>query len=128
MATIKNFEEIISWQKARVLNQEVYLLTNNSGLSRDFGLRDQMRRSSISIMSNIAEGFERRGDKEFARFLTIAKSSCAELKSQLYAAADIKLISDEDFKRMAAQADEVSKLIQGFKTYLKNSLTHQLID
>lgn len=89
MTTIKNFEGVFAWQKARELNKEIYLITNEGLFSKDFGLRDQIRRSSISIMSNIAEGFERRGDKEFIRFLNIAKGSCAELKTQLYAAIDV---------------------------------------
>jgi four helix bundle protein len=73
MGTIKSFEEILAWQKARALNKEIYLLTLKGKLALDYGLKDQIRRSSISIMSNIAEGFERKGDKEFARYLTIAK-------------------------------------------------------
>jgi len=130
MVSIKKFEEIIAWQKARELNAKIYFITNNAAISKDYGLRDQMRRSSISVMSNIAEGFERKGDKEFLRFLSISKSSCAELKSQLYAAYDVKLISVEDFEMLISGADEVSKLIQGFKSYLKKSKspTNRLTD
>lgn len=119
MGTIKTFEEIVAWQKARVLNKEIYLISISGPLSKDFGLRDQMRRSSVSVMSNIAEGFERRGNKEFARYLTIAKGSCAELISQLYVAMDVGFISDQEFKRLHEMAINTSRLIQGFKSYLK---------
>jgi four helix bundle protein len=130
--TITSFEDIIAWQKARELNKEVYLITNNELLARDFSLKDQIRRSSVSVMSNIAEGYERRGDKEFLRFLTIAKSSGAELKSLMFAALDIGYIAEEEFLKIVRLIDETSKLIQGFKTYLKNSQsdtkTDKLID
>ena len=125
--TIKNFEDIIAWQKSRELNKEIYLITSVGSLSKDFGLKDQMRRSSISIMSNIAEGFERRGDKEFSRYLTIAKGSGAELKSQLFAALDVGYISDKEFQMLVDLANETSKLIQGFKSYLQKSQSHKVV-
>ena len=123
MATIKRFEEVFAWQKARELNREIYLITDKGLFSKDFGLRDQIRRSSISIMSNIAEGFERRGDREFVRFLNIAKGSCAELKTQLYAANDIGYIDEEKFIFLMALANDTGKLLQGFKSYLNKSKT-----
>ena len=84
MAKFNSFEEIIAWQKARILNKEIYLLTNSNPLfSRDFGLRDQIRRCSVSVSSNIAEGFERQTTKEFIRFLYISKASAGEFRSQL---------------------------------------------
>ena len=86
MAKVKKFEEIQSWKKARSLTQEVYAETLTGPFSRDFGLRDQMRRAAVSILSNIAEGFERGGDKEFLQFLAIAKGSAGELRAQLYVA------------------------------------------
>ena len=121
MATIKSFEEIFAWQKARELNREIYLITDKGPFSKDFGLRDQIRRSSISIMSNIAEGFERRGDREFVRFLNIAKGSCAELKTQLYAANDVGYIDEEKFIFLMTLANDTGKLLQGFKSYLNQS-------
>jgi four helix bundle protein len=122
MATIKSFEEILAWQKARELNKEIYLITTDGKFAKDFGLRDQIRRSSVSIMSNIAEGFERRGDKEFIRFLNISKGSCAELKSQLYAALDIGYIDEDKFNSLMDLANNAGKLLQGLKNYLKGSL------
>ena len=118
MTTIKSFEGILAWQKARELNKEIYLITNEGLFFKDFGLRDQIRKASISIMSNIAEGFERRGDKEFIRFLNIAKGSCAELRTQLYAAIDIGYIDEEKFKSLMSLANDTGKLLQGFKNYL----------
>ena len=77
MASIKRFEDLLSWQKARELSRLVYQVSNNGTFAKDYGLRDQIRRASISIMSNIAEGFERGGDGEFVQFLSNAKGSCA---------------------------------------------------
>jgi len=118
MTGIKRFEDILAWQKARELNKMIYLLTSEGNLSKDTSLCRQMRRSSIYVLSNIAEGFERRGDKEFIRFLRIAKGSGAELKSQTYAALDIKLMDKNDFDKVSLQIDETNKLLQGFINYL----------
>jgi len=91
MAKLNSFEDIIAWQKARELNTVIYTVTNSNQLfNSDYGLRDQMRRASISITSNIAEGFERETTKEFIRFLYIAKASAGEFRSQLYLAFDLK--------------------------------------
>jgi len=101
VAKFSSFEDIISWQKARELNKEIYHITNNENkFSKDFGLRDQIRRSSISISSNIAEGFERETTKEFVRFLYIVKASAGEFRSQLYLAFDLKYINDNQFKKL----------------------------
>jgi len=86
---ISKFEELIAWQKSRELVTAIYKVTNGKEFSRDFGLRDQIQRAAVSIMSNIAEGFERAGRAEFHQFLVIAKGSCAEVRSQLYIALDI---------------------------------------
>ena len=88
---ISKFEELIAWQKSRELVTAIYKVTNGKEFSRDFGLRDQIQRAAVSIMSNIAEGFERAGRAEFHQFLVIAKGSCAEVRSQLYVALDIRL-------------------------------------
>ena len=119
MARIEKFEDIKAWQKARQLNIDVYKVTNKDLFSKDFALRDQIRRSSISVLSNIAEGFERESKQEFIRFLSIAKASCGELRAQLYIAYDLKYISKEEFEPLLGSALDVSKMLGGFMTYLK---------
>jgi four helix bundle protein len=118
MAGFKNFEEIISWQKARLLCNRVYSLTNNKLFSKDFGLVDQIRRSSVSVMANIAEGYERKGDKEFVRFLNIARGSLAEVKSHLFIAFDLEYINEKDKEELFGLIDEIGKLINGLSNYL----------
>ena len=85
---VKNFEDLEIWKDARALTRAIYQLTSDSKFSKDLGLRDQIRRASVSIMSNIAEGFERGGNQEFIQFLYVAKASCGEVRSQLYVAMD----------------------------------------
>ncbi|MEJ0090381.1 MAG: four helix bundle protein [Limisphaerales bacterium] len=121
MAKIERFEDLISWQKARELNRLVYAASRNATFARDFSLRDQIRSASISIMSNIAEGFERGGDKEFLQFLSIARGSCGEVRAQLYAALDEKYLTAEQFTNICDRCIEVSRLISGFMTYLRRS-------
>jgi four helix bundle protein len=96
MSTIKRFEDIEAWQKARELVREVYKTCGEGRLSRDFGLRDQLCRAAVSAMSNIAEGFSRNSDKDFAHFLDIAKGSVLEVQSLLYVALDVGYIAKED--------------------------------
>lgn len=122
MAKFNSFEEIISWQKARELNKAIYKMTNKTSFSKDYGLRDQIRRSSVSISSNIAEGFERESTKEFIRFLYIAKASAGEFRSQLYLAYDLSYINETEFKGLKENVNEVSKLIGGLIKYLKSTL------
>lgn len=123
MAKFNSFEEILSWQKARALNKAIYKITNDSiSFSKDFGLRDQIRRSSISISSNIAEGFERETTKEFIRFLYIAKASSGELRSQIILAYDLEYINENDFKNLISNANEVSRLLSGLIKYLTSTL------
>ena len=119
--TIKKFEEIESWRKARELTNDIYQVTASGKFIRDFGLKDQIRRASVSILSNIAEGFERGGDKEFSQFLIIAKGSCGEVRAQLYVALDQGYLSQESFESLSSKAIEVSELISGFIRYLKTS-------
>lgn len=121
MGKINRFEDIQAWQKARELNKDIYDITKNSYFSKDFSLRDQFRRASISIMANIAEGFGRRSKKEFANFLNMAHGSAAEVQCHLYASLDLKYINKEDFEILYKKVDEVSKMIQGFMKYLNNS-------
>lgn len=109
------FEDLIAWQKARKLTQEVYKVTRLGNFSKDFGLCDQIRRASVSIMSNIAEGFDRGGRAEFHQFLVIAKASAAEVRSQLYVANDIGYIDAETFTRLKNLADETSKITNGLR-------------
>jgi four helix bundle protein len=105
MGKIEKFEDINAWKKARELTKEIYLLTNNGDFSKDYALKDQVRRCSVSISSNIAEGFERQSDKEFARFLYIAKGSCGELRSQIYIALDVNYINKEQAQEIQNKAE-----------------------
>jgi four helix bundle protein len=116
---IKRFEEIRAWQEARSLTKAIYSLCKTSpGLRRDRRLRDQMQAASVSVMSNIAEGFSRRSDKEFIQFLFIAKGSAAEVQSLLYVALDQEYLSNKDFPTLYEKADEVARIISGFITSL----------
>ena len=121
MSAIQKFEDLKVWQKARVLNIQIYKLSNKTSFSKDVGLRDQIRRASISVISNIAEGFERNGNKEFNQFLSIAKASAAEVRSQLYVAKDLEYISNEEFNEVVNDLIEVSKMLSGFMNYLKTT-------
>ena len=116
MSAIRRFEDIVAWQKSRVLVREVYLLTMAQPFCRDFVLRDQMHRAAISISSNIAEGFERYRPAEFRQFLSVAKASCAELRSQIYLAFDVGYISEQTLVSTLRQAEEVGRLIGGFRS------------
>jgi len=122
MGKFNSFEEIVSWQKARELNKVIYRLTNISSFSKDFGLRDQIRRSTVSISSNIAEGFERETTKEFIRFLYIAKASAGECRSQCNLAFDLGYINEKEFEIVREKVNEISKLISGLIKYLQKTL------
>ena len=121
MATFQKFEDIEAWQRARKLTREIYTVSNENPFSKDFGLRDQIRKASVSIMSNIAEGFERGGTKEFIQFLSIAKGSSGELRSQLYVALDQGYLKEEMFDRLLVTALETSRMISGLISYLRKS-------
>lgn len=121
MATFRNFEEIAAWQKGRELAKAVYEITERGLFSKDFGLKDQIRRASVSIMSNIAEGFERDGTKEFIQFLSIAKGSVGEVKSQLYVALDRGYVTRNEFNMLSELTGEAARLIAGLMSYLKQS-------
>lgn len=110
-----SFEDLIAWQKARVLSQEIYKVTRTVRFSKDLPLVDQIRRAAISILSNIAEGFERGSRSEFHRFLVIAKGSCGEVRSQLYVALDVEYLSEDEFQKLYGLADEVGKVIGGLQ-------------
>lgn len=120
MATFLRFEDINAWQKARVLASTVYRASDAGKFSRDFGLKDQIRRSSVSIMSNIAEGQGRKTDKDFANFLNMAIGSVAETKSHLYLALYLNYIPESDFTAIYSQLDEVGRMLTGLAKHLLN--------
>lgn len=121
MASFGRFEEIDAWKEARALTKEIYELTGTGPLSSDFALRDQLRKSSVSVMSNIAEGFERNGNTEFQRFLSIAKASCVEVRSQLFVALDVGYVDEPAFNELREQTEKVSRMIFGLIQYLRRS-------
>ena len=121
MSTIKRFEEIISWKEARELNRVLRKLIKEKRFERNFGLISQLERSAGSIMDNIAEGFERGGNKEFIQFLSIAKGSCGELRSQIYRAIDDGYINEEEFNLVSNYCSKISNLIYKLIEYLKAS-------
>lgn len=121
MATIERFEDIISWKEARELNKTVGNLIRTGRFNNNYRLINQMEGSAGSVMDNIAEGFERGGNKEFIQFLYIAKGSCGGLRSQLYRALDRNYITQEEFDLVAVHAKKNSNLIHKFIIYLENS-------
>jgi four helix bundle protein len=121
MNKIEKFEDIVAWQKARVLTSEIYKRTRAGAFAKDYGLKDQIQRASVSAMANVAEGFERGGDNEFIQFLSTSKGSCGEVKSHLYVALDQSYITPVDFEQLYGQASEVSRLLAGFMGYLRES-------
>ncbi len=121
MASITKFEDLIAWQEARNLVKIVYELTSEGSLAKDFGMRDQIQRAAVSVMTNIAEGFDCETTAEFARFLGIARRSAVEVQSLLYAAMDVEYIKQDTFKSHYEQAKKCKALIGGLKQgILKN--------
>ncbi len=116
MAKVSRFEDLIAWQKARELTRRIYVASRGGKFARDFGLCGQIQRASVSIMSNIAEGFERRRRTEFHQFLSVAKGSCAEVRTQLYVALDAEYLSRQQFKDLSDLATEVTRIIAGLRT------------
>jgi four helix bundle protein len=116
---MKCFEEIQAWQKSRELVREIYKICQDGKLKKDFGLRDQICRAAVSSMSNIAEGFARKNDKEFARFLDIAKGSVTEVQSLLYVALDVGYVARGEFDRFYKMAAEAAALMTGLTSYLR---------
>ena len=115
MANIRRFEDLIAWQKARALLKTVYQVTQRGALAKDFGLVGQIQRAAVSIMANIAEGFERGGLGEFHQFLSTAKASCAEVRSHLYAALDAGYLDKATFDDLITQAEEVARILGGLR-------------
>ncbi|CAN5705130.1 four helix bundle protein [soil metagenome] len=121
MAKIEKFEDIEAWKSARDVTRMVYEISCSEKFARDFALVNQIRRASISILSNIAEGFERSGNKEFLQFLAIAKGSCGEVRAQVYVAFDQNYIDEMKFKEISNKLNETSRLIAGFMKYLQQT-------
>jgi four helix bundle protein len=121
MASIERFEDIEAWKLARRATRHIYEVSSVGNFSKDFALVNQIRRACISIMSNIAEGFERNGNKEFLQFLSIAKASCGEVRSQLYIAADQNYLDKGTFDEIAKLLMETSRTISGFMKYLQTA-------
>ena len=119
MPTITRFEEIEAWQTARELTKLIYMLTDDGKFARDFGLKDQIRRASVSIMSNIAEGFESQTQAQFIRYLGIAKASAGEVRSHLYVTRDLEYITQEQFTKAFAMAEKASRQTARFISYLE---------
>ncbi len=120
MSTIKSFEELIIWQDARKFANNIYKLTKNFPKEELYGLTSQMRRAAVSVMSNIAEGFDRRTTKEFISFLIIARASVSEVQNDLYISLDLNYINTEKFQTNYDHAQKIAKLINGLITYLKS--------
>jgi four helix bundle protein len=116
---IERFEELVAWQKARELTREIYIVTRAGTFARDFSLRDQIQRAAVSIMANLAEGFERGKRTEFHQFTCIAKGSCAEVRSHLYVAKDAGHIKDNLFQSLSARAVELGRNIGGLRLSLE---------
>jgi four helix bundle protein len=121
MATFKKFEEIECWKKARELTRRIYHITSKPAFAKDFGLRDQIRRAAVSVMSNIAEGYDRSGTAEFIHFLATAKGSAAEVRCQLYVAIDQGYVQEDNFVELNALAAETGNMIGGLMKYLRFS-------
>lgn len=121
MPRIRRFEDLDAWKAARKVTSEIYTLSRRGELARDFGLRDQLCRAAVSIMANIAEGFERDGDKEFVSFLSIAKGSAGEVRSLLYVALDQAYLSQNEFDQLSLRLAECSRMIAGLLSYLRQS-------
>ena len=121
MSTFRRFEDILAWQKARGATRCVYGVTLKEGFGRDFGLRDQLRKASVSVMANIAEGFGRRSDKEFANFLNIAHGSALECQSHVYVALDLGYVTRHQFDELYGAFEECSKMIIALSHHLQQS-------
>ena len=121
MATIARFEDLIAWQKAKALVVPIYKLTQQTEFAKDFGLKDQCRRAAVSVVSNIAEGFERKGNREFLQFLFIALGSLGELQTQIEIAFDLQYITKEDLENSKVKIIEVRKIVSGLVSHLKST-------
>ncbi len=121
MASIQQFEDLVLWQKSKDFTIKIYKLTEQEKFAKDYGLKDQIRRASVSIPSNIAEGFDRKGNKEFIQFLHISLGSLAEVKTQLIIAFELDYMNNENLEMLNQEIIEIQKLLKGLITYLKKS-------
>lgn len=121
MATFNRFEDIQAWQKARHVTRLVYEMTSEVGFARDFGLREQIQRASVSVMANIAEGFGRHSDKEFANFLNVAHGSVSEVQSHLYVALDLGYVDQKAFAKLYDLLGQISRMTLVLAHHLRNS-------
>ena len=115
MATIQRFTDLVAWQKARAMNRSIYVLTRRPSVERDRAFVSQIRRASVSVMSNIAEGFERGGRPEFHQFLSVSKASAGEVHSLLYVALDAGYITEGEFRDLQLQVEEVGRVVGGLR-------------
>ena len=120
MGAITRFEEIRAWQTARVLTKEVYEVSSRASFARDYGLRDQLRRAAVSVMSNIAEGYESETQEQFIRYLGYAKASAGEVRSQLYVALDVGHLDEGQFETLYDLVDKCSRQLSRFVAYLRS--------
>ena len=121
MSAIEKFEDMEVWQQARSITKTIYVHTRQEPFSKNYGLREQIHRAAVSIMSNIAEGFERGSNREFIQFLFIAKGSAGEVRTQLYVALDLGYIEKDEFEKLNTELLSLSKQLSGFIKYLKSS-------
>jgi four helix bundle protein len=124
---IGRLEDLIAWQKARTLTRVIYQVTKQGGFAKDLAFSRQIQRAAVSIMSTIAEGFERGGRREFRQFLSTAKASCAEMRSQLYVALDVGYLGEPDFRQLLAQAEEIGRIIGGLRVSMDRPGSEQRI-
>lgn len=120
MATIENFEDLEVWQISMDLCTEVYRITNSQLCSKDFGLKDQIRRAAVSVPSNISEGYERNGKNQFLYFLSIAKGSCGEVRTQLQIAYELNYLYKDEFVVLKQKCESTSRQLSGFMKYLNS--------
>jgi four helix bundle protein len=125
VSRVERFEDLIAWQKARTLTRDVDRATKQGEFARDYGLARQLQRASVSIMSNVAEGFERGGRGEFHQIFSTAKASCAETRSLLYVALNAEYIDDPTFTRLLSNADEVARIIGGLRAKVEHQRDEQ---
>ena len=125
MPPVNRFEDLIAWQKARLLARDIYVTTQTGRFAKDFGLSGQIQRAASSVMFNIAEGFDRGSRAEFHQFLSIAKGSCAEVRAQLYLTLDVGYLTDEEFSKLQASAEEVARLVAGLRTAVQKQRDEQ---
>ncbi len=125
MNKVARFEDLIAWQKARILTRNIYQATRQGSFGKDFGLSNQIQRAAVSVMANITEGFERGNRGEFHHFLSIAKASCAEVRSHLYVVLDVTYLEQDQFAELMSLAEEVARIIGGLRAAVERQRDEQ---